>query len=481
MNLEAYTFAKLPPQSTELEEVVLGACLLEESAVAIAVELLIPDHFYLPQHKIVFEAIFSLFKSGMAVDMLTCVNRLKEVGKIEEIGGVLFISQLTNKITSTAHLESHIHIIIEKYLARQTNKIAMLAVKESYEETKDVFELLDEISLKLLNLRNSTIKNKPEHIEIISNENMKQIINRSKSDKKTLGIPTGFKGLDKILGGWIDGQHYILAGRPGSGKTSFLTSQIYNIGIEQKIPCGVFSLEMTKEQIEYRLKTILTGIPNNRIISGNIYQEEWEKLYNATNIISKSPIYIDDSSTLNIVDLRSKVINLVQKHGVKIVFIDFIQRMQSADKNLRDQRLMINEVSGGITRIAKDLQIPIIDLSQLSRAVEASKFKIPELSHLKESGNLEEDAYGVMFLYRPEYYGLDTFSEENSHIKAENKAQIIVAKHRNGPVGSEILTFDKSTMHFKDLEERFNAMTFEQKINDLGSKKGKEEDFNDDF
>jgi replicative DNA helicase len=244
---------------------------------------------------------------------------------------------------------------------------------------------------------------------------------------------------------------------------------------------------MTKEQLELRLKTIKTGISNIRLIKGEIHENEWEALNEATEEISGAPIFIDDCSSVNIVDIRAKIINLISKYDIKIVFIDFIQRMKSVDKNQRDLRLITNEITGGLAAIAKDLKIPIVALSQLNRSVESTKNKMPELHHLKESGNIEEDAYAIMFLYRPEYYGLETFADDYSDIESKDKAQVLIAKHRNGSLGDPIISFIKNKMHFEDLKENSYTpigTTLQAKIDQMGAEKtimpkGKESDFDD--
>lgn len=471
---ESYMLGKIPPQALGLEEAVIGACLVQEKATALVIEILTPEHFYLPANKYIFEAITQLFRKSQPIDILTVGEKLKLNGKLDEVGGYYTLSAITNKIASGANAEEHAYIICQKFIAREIIKNASEAIKDAYTDTIDVLEMLDDVSIKLLNLRGNTIKNKPSHIETVANENLKEIKLKSKSDNKQLGISTGLKELDNILGGLLP-QLYIVAGRPGSGKSSFVTSLINNIAIENLQSVALFSLEMTKEQVELRIKTIRTSIPNIRLLKGEIHENEWEKLHKETEVISGSPIFIDDSSSLNIIDLRSKLINLKSKYDIKAVFVDYIQRMTSAEKNQRDVRLLTNEVSSGLARLSKELKIPIVALAQLSREVERTKDKMPELHHLKESGNIEEDAYSVMFIYRPEYHGLPTFSDGNEHISSENKVQIIVAKHRNGGLGAPIFKFEKEKMYFRNLDDYISTQFPTKKI----EIKVKESDFTD--
>lgn len=479
------TFGKLPPQAIKLEEAVLGACLIEQPAVALIVELIRPECFYMPQHQLIFEAITDLFKKNQVIDILTVCEQIKNKGKLEEVGGMHYVSSLTNKIGSSANIEEHAYIVIEKYLLRTLIQINSTGIKDAYNDTTDVFELLDDLSIKLMDLRQKTIKNKPVHIMQVANDNMDEITLKAKSDKLQIGVQSGIKALDDVIGGFLP-QLYIVAGRPGSGKSSLVTSCLNNIAVNNLTPCGVFSLEMTKEQVELRLKTIKTGISNIRLIKGDIQgDKEWQSLHEATEEISGAPIFIDDSSSINIIDLRSKIITLVSKYGIKIVFVDYIQRMVSAEKGQKDLRLTTNEITNGLARIAKDLKIPIVALSQLSRAVESTKNKMPELHHLKESGNIEEDAYCVMFIYRPEYYGLPTFADDNSEVESKDKAQILIAKHRNGSLGEPIVSFIKNKMLFEDLKSNYQLIgkDLQSKINQMAAEnnmpKGKEEDFND--
>jgi replicative DNA helicase len=471
--LSNYMFGKLPPQSLELEEAVIGACLIEQQSLAIAIELLQPECFYMPSHQYIFEAITLLFAKGQPIDILTVAEKLKAMGKLEQVGGFHYLATVTSKIASGANTEHHAHIIIEKYLARELIKLSLEAINASYSPETDILEQLDDMSIKVLNLRGKNIKNKPVHIEQVANDNMAEIKLKSKSDNKQIGIQTGIKAIDDILVG-LQPYLYIIGARPGMGKTALVCTLLNNISIENLTASAFFSLEMSKESIELRLKTIRTGISYSRLLKGEIYENEWERLYEETEVIAGSPIFIDDASGINIVDLRSKIINLVSKFGVKIVFVDYIQRMTSAEKGQKDTRLMTNEISAGLARIAKDLKIPIVALSQLSRTVESTKDKIPDLQHLKESGNLEEDAYSVIFLYRPEYYGFETFTEENKDELAKDKAQILVAKHKNGKLGDPIITFEKEKMLFKDIESGFTQFPVKTTF-----PKGKEDDFTD--
>jgi replicative DNA helicase len=482
IDLSAYVFGKIPPQSIELEEVVLGACLLEINSVALSIDLLQPDCFYLPVHNLIFDAICDLFKKNKPIDILTVSEKLKSMGKLEEVGGIHYISVLTNKVASTANIEHHCHIIIEKYLGRELIRLSSQAIKESYSDETDILQLLDEISINLLNLRSKNIKNKPVHIEQVANENMAEIKLKAKSDTKQIGIQTGIKSLDQILRG-LQPYFYIIGARPSQGKTAFICTLINNVCIENLIPTAMFSLEMTKHSIELRLKTIRTGISYSRLNEGDIHNEnEWERLNEETEVIATSPLFIDDASGINVVDLRSKIINLISKFGIKLVLVDYIQRMKSADKSRKDTRETINEISDGLANIAKDLKIPVIALSQLGRSVELTKDKKPSLEHLKESGNLEEDAYGVMFLYRPEYYGIPTFTDDDKEVDSIGKAQVLVAKHRNGKLGDPIINFNKEKMFFSDIET-YQPTTLDIKNYSEPTKnnfpKGKESDFND--
>ena len=440
---EISTWGKVPPQSLDLEEAVLGACLLEKQAVVKATNLLTPDHFYSQANNLVFSAIINLSDTEKPVDILTVTEELKKLGTLEQAGGAQYISLLTNRIASGANVEHHARIVLQKFIQREVIKLSTTAIQTAYDDSVDVFELHDQLISDLIKLSSNLTKDRITHISQPAAENMKKIEQLSKDPGKLLGYSTGLVELDKLTHGIQPGV-IVIAGRPSMGKSAIL-SQIA-IEISRVVPVQIFTLEVSAAKYELRMKSQLSGIHYERIQTGNIYRDEWEKLSNVSFEISEMPIWIDDCATISPVQLRSKCLQAYSERGVRCFAIDFIQL---ADGGNDYQKL--SDMSRAVKIVSQDLGIPFIELSQLSREVEKRPDKKPMLSDLKQTGSLEADADVVMLLYRPEYYNIKT--DHTGCLYPPGLAQIRVAKNKDGKVGTVDVKFEGDNVIFKNLEE----------------------------
>jgi replicative DNA helicase len=473
--LSHYTFSKLPPQAIELEEAVLGAILVESKSIMIVIDILTDQSFYTPQHQYIYKAIINLYEKNRPIDILTVSENLKGSGHLEDVGGVYYISTLTNKIASSANIEEHARIIQEKYIQRELIRISSNCIQEAYTDQEDVFSLVDYIQAQLIQLSKSGVKQQIQHLSLIVKESRKQINRLSSSPDAIIGISTGIKCLDKVISGLEDGTVITLAARPGMGKSALAVSILKNVGIDQKIPCALFSIEMPSIQQEQRLKANVSGIPFSRLRAGKLHQEDWEKLDRAEKLMSESPIYFDDSSSLSAIELRSKITLMVSEHDIKFIVIDYLQLMSGSGKKGQNREQEISEISKMVKRISKELDIPILQLAQLSRNVEQrGGNKTPLLSDLRESGSIEQDSDIVMFIYRPEYYGL---TQDEKGFSTQGVADLIIAKNRNGSVETITTKFEGEYMRFSDVETSYQFPLTESTKTQFP--KGSEKDFTD--
>jgi len=467
-------FGKLPPQAIDLEEYVLGALLIEPNAINLIVDTLTPASFYKPQNEAIFQACLNLYKDSIGIDVLMVANNLKQSKKLEAVGGIYYISSLTNKVGSTVNIEHHSAIIQQKYIGRELIRISEITSNSAYQDDTDILDLLEQTQVLLMALSKSTMKQQAKHLSVIVEESRKKINMLSISKNEIVGIPSLITKLDLLTKGFEEGGKTCLAARPGMGKSAFAVSLIKNIGITQKIPCGFFSIEMPNIQQEQRLKANVSGIKYSTLRTGRLQQEEWELLDKAEAIMKESPVYIDDTATLNITDLRAKVHILVVEFGIKILFIDYVQLMSGTKKAGQNREQEISEISRTTKALAKEYKIHIIELAQLSRNVENRPNKVPMLSDLRESGALEQDADIVIFINRPEYYGIMNDDEGNSTV---GMADLIVAKNRNGGTGTVGVRFIADFMSFEDVITSHSNNT--PVINKSFMPKGVESDFND--
>lgn len=444
---------KIPPQAIDLEEAVLGAMMIDKKGIDEVIDVLTPPVFYKIAHQTIFAAIQKLFHDTQPIDLLTVSNELRNEGKLDLVGGDYYLVQLTQKVSSSAHIEYHARVLMEKYILRRLIEISSNIIEKSYDDTTDVFDLLDFSESKLFEITEGGIKKSFTD----SNTLVRQAIDKIKamSEKEGMsGVPSGFEKIDKITSGWQESDLVILAARPGMGKTAFILSMARNMAVEQKIPVAVFSLEMSSVQLITRMISSETGIASEKLRKANLQDHEWKQLYTKVKSLEDAPLYIDDTPALSIFDLRAKARRLVSQHGVKLLVIDYLQLMTlGGGKSNGNREQEISTISRSLKSIAKELNIPVIALSQLSRAVETrGGSKRPLLSDLRESGAIEQDADIVSFIYRPEYYKLEVWDDENA-TPCAGQAEFIIAKHRNGALDNVRLKFIQEQAKFMDLEE----------------------------
>ncbi len=455
INLEK---GKIPPQAIDVEEVVLGAMLIDKKGVDEAIDILQPEVFYDQKHQFIYEAIITLFQEGKPIDLLTVTSQLKQDKKLQDVGGEIYLIQLTQKISSSAHIEYHSRIIIQKYIQRSLIQISGEIIHDSYDEGKDVFDLLDEAESKLYGVTQGYINKASQSAQNLVTEAKKKIEEIANQDGSS-GVLSGFTGIDKLTSGWQLSDLIIIAARPSMGKTAFILSMARNMAVGQKVPVGFFSLEMSSVQLITRLISSETEIASEKLRNGDLSDQEWKHLNERVKSLEGAPLYVDDTPSLSIFDLRAKARRLSSKHDIKIIFVDYLQLMTSGSSNKNGTREQeISTISRNLKALAKELNIPVIALSQLSRNVETrGGSKRPILSDLRESGAIEQDADIVSFIYRPEYYGLQEWDNDNEGGSTENQAEIIFAKHRNGAIGDVRLRFEKSFGRFEDLGETITS------------------------
>lgn len=447
----ANSFGKLPPQAVDLEEAVLGALMLEKDALTSVIDILHPESFYKDSHRMIFQAIRKLFEESQPIDILTVTNKLKSSGELDIVGGPFAITQLTSRVASAANIEYHSRIILQKFIQRELIRISSETIKDAYEDTSDIFFLLDRAEKNLFDVAQGNIKRNVREMNSMVSDAFKQIEAAKQHGTGVTGVESGFTDLDRVTSGWQKSDLIIVAARPGMGKTAFVLSLARNAAISFKKPIAFFSLEMSSVQLVQRMIASETGIPAEKLKKGQLNQLEWNQLVTMTTKLSDAPIYIDDSPALSIFDLRSKCRRLKIQHDIQLIVVDYLQLMRSdVDSKSGNREQEISSISRSLKAIAKELNVPIIALSQLSRAVESrGGIKRPQLSDLRESGAIEQDADMVLFIYRPEYYKVE-FDEENQPTRG--MAEIIIAKHRNGALETVKLKFIDRLAKFTDMD-----------------------------
>lgn len=462
-------FGKVPPQVSEFEEAVLGALMLEKDAVHTVIDILKPESFYNDAHGKIFKAILSLSLEHKPIDIHTVAQQLKITNEIDEIGGPFYLAQLTNKVASTAHLEYHARIIAQKFVQRELIKVGSDIQRRAFEEADDVSDMLDQAERDLFNIAEGNIKKEVSRIDSVIREAIHQIEEAGQRPDGLSGVPSGFTDLDRMTSGWQKSDLVIIAARPAMGKTAFVLSMARNTAVEHKRPVAVFSLEMSSVQLVNRLISSETELGSEKIKNGKLEPYEWTQLETKIRNLEEAPMFIDDTPALSIFEFRAKMRRLVMQHKIELVIIDYLQLMTAGGQASREQE--VSTISRSLKAIAKELNVPIIALSQLNRSVEMrAGDKRPQLSDLRESGAIEQDADMVLFIHRPEYFGITEDSMGNSLL---GLAELIVAKHRNGAVGDVRLRFKKEFTRFTDVEETFgtsdsgsNGMTFASKMNE---------------
>ena len=444
---------RLQPQARELEEAVLGALMLEKDAYSIVSEILKPESFYEKAHEKIYAAIVDLAISQRPVDMLTVTEQLKKRGELEEVGGPFYISQLTSKVASSAHIEYHARIIAQKYLARELISFTAMIQGKAFDESIDVEDLMQEAEGKLFEISQRNVKKDVTQINPVIKEAMVMLEKAANQKEGLSGLRTGFEGLDKMTSGWQNSDLIIIAARPAMGKTAFVLSMAKNIAVDYRNPVALFSLEMSNVQLVNRLITNVCEIPSEKIKSGQLANYEWQQLDYKLKDLLDAPLYVDDTPSLSVFELRTKARRLVREHGVKIIIIDYLQLMNASGMAFGSRQEEVSTISRSLKGLAKELNIPIVALSQLNRGVESREGidgKRPQLSDLRESGAIEQDADMVCFIHRPEYYKIYQDDRGND---LRGMAEIVIAKHRNGAVGEVLLRFKGEYTRFSNPED----------------------------
>ena len=456
---------KIPPQALDLEEVVLGAMMIDKKGVDEVVDLLSPESFYKEAHQHIFAAIIILFEKSDPIDLLTVSGQLKKEGKLEKVGGDFYLISLTQKVSSSAHIEFHARIILQKFIQRSLIKISSEIIEESYDESVDVFDLLDNAESKLYDITMGNVKKSTEtaqYLVIQAKKKIEEIANK----EGLSGVPSGFERVDKVTSGWQPSDLVIIAARPGMGKTALTLSMARNMAVNNNVPVAFFSLEMSSVQLITRLISSETGLSSEKLRTGRLEKHEWEQLNVKVKSLEQAPLFIDDTPALSIFDLRAKARRLASQHKIKLLIVDYLQLMTVGGNNKTGNREQeISTISRNLKSLAKELDIPVIALSQLSRAVETrTGSKRPILSDLRESGAIEQDADIVSFIYRPEYYKIDEW-DDDERSPTEGQAEFIIAKHRNGGLDNIRLKFNGSLGRFENLDNFDSPFEFHSKMN----------------
>ncbi len=456
---------KIPPQAVDLEEAVLGAMMIDKKGVDDVIDILHSEVFYREAHQLIYDAIYTLFNNTEPIDLLSVANQLRKTENLDAVGGDFYLVGLTQKVASSAHIEFHARIILQKFIQRKLITISSEIIEEAYDETIDVFDLLDDAESKLFEVTQGNLKKGSEAAEGLVKQALDKIQEISQKEGMS-GVATGFTRLDELTSGWQPSDLVIIAARPGMGKTAFVMSMAKNMAIDFDIPVAIFSLEMSSVQLITRMISSETGISSGKLRKGNLEPHEWEQLNVKVKNLTKAPIFIDDTPSLSIFDLRAKSRRLASQHGIKVIIIDYLQLMTTgtSQKGGGNREQEISMISRNLKALAKELAIPVIALSQLSRAVETrGGNKRPLLSDLRESGAIEQDADIVSFIYRPEYYGLTEWDDEE-RTPCEGQAEFIVAKHRNGGLENVKLKFTGHLAQFSNLDDDFGS-EFQSKMN----------------
>ncbi|MEW6060602.1 MAG: replicative DNA helicase [Bacteroidota bacterium] len=440
------TSGRVPPQAVEVEMSVLGAMLLEKEAISRALEILDETAFYKPAHQEIFKAIISLFEKNEAADSITVVEELRRMGKLDAVGGPLYISDLTMRVTSAANVEYHAKIVLEKALLRNLITASTEITSRAFNEQDDALDLLDEAENKIFQISEKRMKKSflPMKEAVFSTMELLESIHGAHSG--VTGVPSGFTALDNMTGGFQNSDLIIVAARPSMGKTAFVLSLARNAAIDHNKPIGFFSLEMSAQQLVLRLICAEARVDAHSVRTGRLPEEQWRHLSTRIGKLYNAKIFIDDTPALSILELRAKARRLKAEHNVSMIIVDYLQLMQGP-KNAQSREQEISMISRSLKALAKELNIPVIALSQLNRAVETTADKRPTLANLRESGAIEQDADVVLFIHRPEKYNI----LEEAGKSTQGIAEIIIGKQRNGPTGEVELTFINQYARFENL------------------------------
>ena len=466
------TYGHLQPQATDIERAVLGALMVDKDAFSVVSEMIRPETFYDPRHQKIYSAICTLNFNERPVDVMTVIEQLKHDGAFDEVGGMAYILDLSNDVASSAHVEYHARIIAQKFLARQLISFASKIETKAFDETVDVDELMQETEGALFELSQKNMKQDYTQIDPIIKQAEDIITKAASSSGGITGVPSGYTRLDEITSGWQDSDLVIIAGRPAMGKTSFALSIAKNVAVDYKVPTAFFSLEMNNVQLVNRLISNVCEIPGSKLLSGQLSKDDWDRFDKRLRMLIGAPLYVDDTPALSIFEFRTKARRLVREKGVKLIMIDYLQLMNASGIRFGSRQEEISTISRSLKGIAKELNIPILALSQVSRKVEereGAEGKRPLLSDLRESGAIEQDADMVLFVHRPEYYHI--YSDEKGN-DLHCKAQIIIAQHRKGATDDVLLSFKGEYTRFSNPDQEYKPVTqggeiMSSKMNDM--------------
>lgn len=441
---------KLPPQNLQAEASLLGALMLDKDAIIKVADVVHGDDFYATKNRLVFEAILSLYEKREPLDVVTLSNKLDAMGELDSIGGATYLTSLVNGVPSAAHVANYGKIVAQKATLRRLITAANQIGSMAYDEEQPLDGLLDNAEQTLFEVSQKHLKQNFTSMKDVLADSFDRLDSLHKDKGKLRGLPTGFKGLDNVLAGLQKSDLLILAARPAMGKSTLALNIAQNVAIKQGVPVGVFSLEMSKEQLVDRLLAAEAGIDSWRLRTGNLEDKDFEKLNKAMGVLAEAPIFFDDSAMANVMEMRTKARRLQSEHDLGLIVIDYLQLMSGRNNGGENRVQEISEISRGLKGLARELDVPVIALSQLSREVEKRSPQIPQLSDLRESGSIEQDADVVMFIYRDDYY-------HPQDSEKPNVADIIIAKHRNGPTGQVELFFKGDEMRFKNLDKSHSA------------------------
>ena len=449
------SYGHLQPQAPDIEKVVLGALMIDKDAFTVVSEIVRPETFYEPRHQKIFHAIRSLNIQEQPVDIMTVIEQLRKEGSLDDVGGPAYVVELSSRVASSAHIEYHSKILAQKFLARQLISFASKLETEAFDETVDVDELMQSAEGGLFELSQNNMKKDYSHIDPILMEAHKILLKASQNKGGLTGVPTGYNKLDEITSGWQASDLIIIAGRPAMGKTSFALSLAKNIAVDYQQPIAFFSLEMNSVQLVNRLISNVCQVPGSKLLNGQLTPDEWERLDTNLHKLEGAPVYIDDTPGLSVFELRTKARRLKKEHNISILMIDYLQLMNASGMKFNSRQEEVSTISRSLKGLAKELDIPVIALSQLNRTVETRAGegidgKRPQLSDLRESGAIEQDADMVLFVHRPEYYHI---YEDSNHNDLRGMAQIIIAKHRKGATGDVLLKFQGQYTKFANPED----------------------------
>jgi len=451
---------RIPPQAIDIEKAVLGALMLEKNAVNDTIDILKEESFYDPKHQYIFGAIKDLFGKSKPIDLITVTDSLSRTGELSAAGGASYISQLTARVGSTAHVEYHARIISEMHIKRELIRMSNDILKSAYDETNDVFDVLNQAEGDLFNIAENNMSKGVDEMQHVIKDAVAEIEKAAQNSDGISGVPTGFYALDKVTAGWQKSDMIVIAARPAMGKTAFVLSMARNIAVDHNQGVAIFSLEMSSVQLVKRLISSETRIPAEKLRKGDLRDDEFQQLHTRIRKLSTAPIYIDDTPGISIFDLRAKCRRLKTQFNIQIVIIDYLQLMSAGTSKNGNREQEISSISRSIKEIAKELNVPMIALSQLSRSVEQrGGDRRPQLSDLRESGAIEQDADIVSFIYRPEYYNLMQDEEGNSNAGI---GEIMIAKHRNGALENVRLRFIKEFALFDNINGENDHSNFEQ-------------------